>query len=259
MTKKLIFFDIDGTLLNEDKQLPEKTIEAIKAIKAKGHIVAIATGRGPFMYEDIRETLGIDTYVSYNGSLVVFENKVIYTEPLDKRALLQLEVEGHENNHPMMFMDHENMRQNVENHPSIEESIGTLKLTFTPDYDPSYHAGRDLYQALFFVDDEDMKRYTGRYPEFEFVRWHPLSVDILPACGSKWQGIKQLIEYLEIDLSDVYAFGDGLNDVEMLENIHNSVAMGNGCPEAKQVADYVTGHVDEDGLYEGIKEMGLID
>ena len=258
MTKKLIFFDIDGTLLNHDKQLPEKTIEAINQLKEQGHIVAIATGRGPFMYEDIRESLGVDTYVSYNGSFVVYEGDVIYTAPLDKQALLQLEVEGHENNHPMMFMDHKNMRQNVENHPSIDESIATLKLTFTPDYDPSYHAGRVLYQALFFVDQEEIKQYEGRYPEFEFVRWHPLSVDILPAGGSKWRGIKQLIDYVNIDPSDVYAFGDGLNDVEMLENIHNSVAMGNGCSEAKQVADYVTADVDEDGLYLGIKEMGLI-
>lgn len=258
MTRKLIFFDIDGTLLNDDKELPIKTVEAIEALKAKGHIVAIATGRGPFMYQDIREKLDIDTYVSYNGSYVVYEGTPIYTSPLDKRALLQLETEGHERQHPMMFMDHKDMKQNVKDHASINESMATLKLTFTPDYDPSYHADRDLYQALFFVDDEELKLYDQRFPEFEFVRWHPLSVDILPKGGSKWRGIKQLIEHVAIDPSDVYAFGDGLNDVEMLEHIHNSVAMGNGCPEAKQVADFVTTDVNEDGLYLGIKEMGLL-
>ena len=68
MTEKhIIFFDIDGTLLDEDKIMPNSTKEAIFALKEQGHEVAIATGRAPFMFVDIREELNIDTYISYNG------------------------------------------------------------------------------------------------------------------------------------------------------------------------------------------------
>ena len=59
--------DIDGTLLTEDKSLPESAKKAIQQLKSDGHEVAIATGRAPFMYKELREELGIDTYVSYNG------------------------------------------------------------------------------------------------------------------------------------------------------------------------------------------------
>src|SRR5690625_6023994 len=76
----LIFFDIDGTLLDHDKNLPSTTKSAINQLQSDGHIIAIATGRGPFMYEGLRQELNIDTFVSFNGSYVVLEDKVIRSE-----------------------------------------------------------------------------------------------------------------------------------------------------------------------------------
>src|SRR5699024_1203950 len=78
MNKSIIFFDIDSTLLNHEKELPKSAKEAILKLKENGHIVAIATGRAPFMYADLRKELEIDTYVSYNGQYVVLNGEVIY-------------------------------------------------------------------------------------------------------------------------------------------------------------------------------------
>ena len=72
------------------------------------------------------------------------------------------------------------------------------------------------------------------------------------------EGIKRLLDIMNINIKDAYAFGDGPNDVEMLDLIENSVAMGNAVEEAKAVSKYQTGHVDENGLYEGLKKTGLI-
>lgn len=69
------FFDIDGTIYDEDKQVPASTKEAIAELQRRGHHVAIATGRASYMFEDLREELGIDSYVSLNGQYVVFEGK----------------------------------------------------------------------------------------------------------------------------------------------------------------------------------------
>ncbi|SDC32998.1 hypothetical protein SAMN05421734_106164 [Pelagirhabdus alkalitolerans] len=257
-TRSLIFFDIDGTLLDEHKQLPQTTKEAVFRLKEAGHIVAIATGRAPFMYEDLRKELDIDSYVSYNGSYVVIEGEVIFKNALHKPDLLALAKEGLANDHPIVFMDEYDMRANVPNHNSINESIESLKIGVFPSYDPLYHEGRDLYQSLFFCTEDELQSYEQNYPSFDFVRWHPLSVDVLPSGGSKAKGIQEAVKRLGFDEDHVYAFGDGLNDVEMLTSVKNSVAMGNGVPEAKEVASFVTKDVADDGLLHGIKEMGLL-
>ncbi len=216
MSQKLIFFDIDGTLYNEEKQLPHSTINAIRELKEKGHYIAIATGRAPFLYQDLREELEIDTYVSFNGSYVVAENRVIDKKRLDNDTLMELIQFAKGKQHPLVFMDHEGMRSNIEYHPHIEESIGTLKWGH-PAHDPNYFQSREIYQSLAFCTEEEEGEYVESFPQFEFVRWHPLSVDILPANGSKARGIEAVINHLGFSHKDVYAFGDGLNDIEMLQ------------------------------------------
>ncbi|WP_096273590.1 Cof-type HAD-IIB family hydrolase [Paucisalibacillus globulus] len=255
--QSIIFFDIDGTLLDHNKELPGSTVEAIKELKREGHIVAIATGRGPFMYKEIREKLGINTYVSYNGQYVVVEGEVVYSNPLQKAALKNLTEDALENNTPVVFLDPDVMKANVPEHSYITESIKTLKMGF-PTYDPSYYENNAIYQTLLFCEEKDEKQYIDAFPEFDFVRWHPLSTDVLPKDGSKAKGIEKALEKLQIPAERVYAFGDGLNDVEMLSMVKNSVAMGNGVDEVKACAKYVTKPVDEDGIYHGLKMVGLL-
>ncbi|MEH7223294.1 Cof-type HAD-IIB family hydrolase [Bacillus sp. JJ1566] len=256
--RSLIFFDIDGTLLNHKKQLPASAKEAIFKLKELGHEVAIATGRAPFMFEDLREELGIGTYVSYNGQYVVLNGEEIYTNPLNEEALLQLTELALANNHPIVYMDHEDMKANVPEHEFITESIATLKIKSFPTYDPKYYEGRKLFQSLLFVQEGEESQYENGFKDFDFVRWHPVSVDVLPSGGSKAKGIEKLVEKLGIPEERIYAFGDGLNDMEMLTTIHNSVAMGNALDEVKEVAKYVTKSVEEDGILYGLKMVGLL-
>ncbi|NRG48280.1 HAD hydrolase family protein, partial [Bacillus sp. CRN 9] len=72
------------------------------------------------------------------------------------------------------------------------------------------------------------------------------------------EGIKEMIKRLQLDLEDVYAFGDGLNDIEMLEASGTGVAMGNAFDVVKEAADIVTDHVNEDGIWKGLKQLNLI-
>lgn len=256
--KSVIFFDIDGTLLTHDKELPATAKEAIFTLKRLGHEVAIATGRAPFMFEKLRKELEINTFVSYNGQYVVLNGEVLYTNPLKISPLLGLTEAALANNHPVVFMDHEDMKANVPEHDFIKESIDTLKIDKFPTHDPLYYKGRDLYQTLLFCPEGEEKQYEAAYPDFDFVRWHPVSVDILPKGGSKAKGIEKIVEKLGYPKERQYAFGDGLNDIQMLSTIENSVAMGNGEEEAKAVAKYVTKSVEEDGILYGLQMVGLL-
>ncbi|ANB61971.1 Cof-type HAD-IIB family hydrolase [Anoxybacteroides amylolyticum] len=257
MGKKIVFFDIDGTLLDENKELPSSTVQAVQVLKEAGVYVAIATGRAPFMFSDLRKKLGIDSFVSFNGQYVVSEGNVIYKNPLERHKLHELKEEAHENGHPLVFMDEKTMRASVENHPYIHESMGSLKFSH-PSLDAAYYENRDIYQALLFCKPEEEYAYVLAYPEFRFVRWHSVSTDVLPVGGSKAEGIRKLIERIGIKKEDVYAFGDGLNDMEMLRFVGTGVAMGNANEEVKQIADFVTKRVEEDGILYGLKQLELI-
>jgi Cof subfamily protein (haloacid dehalogenase superfamily) len=256
--QSVIFFDIDGTLLDHDKKLPPSTKEAVFKLKELGHIVAIATGRAPFMYEDLREELGIHTFVSYNGQYVVLNGEVLHTNPLHIPSLEKLTEAALNNGHPVVFMDHEDMKANVPEHSYINESIATLKIKHFPTHDPHYYKGRELYQTLLFCPEGEEKQYEEAFDAFDFVRWHPVSVDIVPKGGSKAKGIAKLVEKLGFPAERQFAFGDGPNDLDMLSTIYNSVAMGNGVEEVKKVSKYVTKSVDEDGILHGLKMVGLL-
>lgn len=257
-TKSVIFFDIDGTLLTHDKELPISTKEAIFKLKDEGHVVAIATGRAPFMFEDLREELNINTYVSYNGQYVVLDGEVLFTNPLKISSLEKLTENALLNEHPVVFMDHEDMKANVPEHHYINESIQSLKIKHFPTHDPYYYKGRDLYQTLLFCPEGEEKQYEQNYQDFDFVRWHPFSVDVVPSGGSKAIGIKKIVEKLGFSDEHQYAFGDGLNDIEMLSTIKNSVAMGNAENRVKEVAKYVTKSVEENGILHGLQQVGLL-
>ncbi|MFD2044777.1 Cof-type HAD-IIB family hydrolase [Ornithinibacillus salinisoli] len=256
--KNVIFFDIDGTLLNGEKKLPTSTKESIFKLKELGHEVAIATGRAPFMFEDLRKELEIDTFVSYNGQYVVVKGELVYANPLHIPSLQKLAEKALENNHPVVFMDHEDMRATVPEHNYINESLASLKLDHFPTHDPHYYKGRDLYQSLLFCEEGNEVQYEQEFTDFDFIRWHPYSVDILPKGGSKAIGIEKAAEILGYPEEKRYAFGDGLNDIEMLSTVKNSVAMGNAEDIVKSAAQHITKSVESNGIHHGLKMLGLL-
>ena len=130
-----------------------------------------------------------------------------------------------------------------------------------PHSNPSmkkYHEKREMYQSLLFCEGDEIDRYRESHKAFDYIRWHRYSCDIIPRGGSKAEGIRKLIEAADIDMKDVYAFGDGLNDIEMIQEVGTGVAMGNAVPEVKAVSDYVTTDVAEGGLTKAVYEVGLL-
>ena len=258
MQKKLIIFDIDGTLYNDEKQLPASTKEAIQTLQGEGHEIAIATGRSPFNFKDLREVLNINTFVGFNGQYVVRDDEIVYKNPVKRDLLEQLTVHARKHGHPLIYMDHEGWYSNVEEHAELAEAIDSLKVNNKVGFDPSFYENNEIYQTLLFCKNEHEAAYKEAVDQLDFVRWHQYSVDVLPLGGSKAMGIENLVKHLGVSPEHVYAFGDGLNDVEMLTYVHNSVAMGNGHDLAKKAAKFVTKDVGEDGILHGLQLVGLL-
>jgi len=255
--KKILFFDVDGTLYNSEKILPASAKEALFEARRNGYELAIATGRAPFMIQTLLEDLDINTYVTFNGQYVVYRGEVVYTNGVEKDDLAKIIAFGEARNEPVVFLDDKQMIASVKNNDMVAESLNTLKYPY-PNLDSTYYMQNDVYQTLIFMEEKDEHLYCEAFPNVQFVRWHRYSCDILPKGGSKAAGIEKVLDKMGLTLNDAIAFGDGINDIEMLQAVGTGVAMGNGHESVKAVATHVAEHVDEDGLAKIMRQLNII-
>ncbi|MFD0589599.1 Cof-type HAD-IIB family hydrolase [Paenibacillus sp. GCM10027627] len=257
MSYKIVFFDIDGTLVNEDKEIPADTVKAIRELKEKGIEPVIATGRAPYFIKPLAEMLGIESYVCLNGGYVVYKGEPLYRREITKSALEKLVALAGRHDHGLVFEGEHTYCSDRESHPFINDAILSLKVDF-PGYNPDFWRTDDIFQVFLHCESGDEPLYEELKSEFTLIRWHPQAMDVLPFGGSKAQGIAALLEKLGYTAEDAVAFGDGLNDKEMLHYVGFGVAMGNSHPELLPFANYVTTHVDEQGIRNGLIEAGLL-
>ncbi|WP_144509422.1 Cof-type HAD-IIB family hydrolase [Bacillus sp. FJAT-22090] len=257
MVNKILFLDIDGTILDNDKNIPNGVKDSIQTARENGHEVVIATGRAPFTAQSIMDELKIDSFICYNGQIVQFQGEIIHKGIIDTMELQHLTEFAMEREQPLVYMDDKEFVSNVPDHEDIYESISSLKLAL-PRVEENFFLSNDIHQALIFCDMEVQKEYEKAFPNLKFVRWHRVSCDVLPKGVSKAQGIELFLNYLHKTPKDAIAFGDGLNDVEMLQYVGTGVAMGNSVEELKKHASFVTDHVSENGLVNAMKKLKLI-
>lgn len=252
---KLVFFDIDGTLLPEgEKEIAKDVVDAIKSIKNDDTEIFICTGRCYHQAKPFLDQLNLDSYITSNGQEVCYKNEIIYESRYNddqKRSLVHLAKKfdldwGFETRSNINLAS----GVNTEYIKSIIEGYGFL------DVEVSNDLNKDIYQFWFFGDNSNVKNAVKQLDdEFKCYAWNKNSLEILPALESKANGISKVIE--RFDSVETYAFGDGVNDYEMLKFVDVSVAMGNANDEIKQIATFVTSDCREDGIVNGLKKVGL--
>ncbi len=257
MEKQIVFFDIDGTLLDEQKEIPESTKKAVRLLQENGIHTAIATGRSPYMFDWIREELNIHSYISINGQYVVFEGKEIYSNPIHPEWLESLKEMSSGKECTVGFCSQDDIRVCDWNHPYIESSFQSLKMDYPP-VDQEFYKRYPIYQGHLFCGQNEAPKFMERFPQLHFVQWHDYAYDVLPAGASKAVGIRKLLDALNIKNENSFAFGDGMNDIEMLKSVGTGIAMGNAVPEAKAAADMVTTASSNNGILNGLLQLGLI-
>lgn len=254
---KILFFDIDGTILDMEKNIPIGVKEAVAEANNNGHEIVIATGRAPFTAEAIFEQLNIDSFVCYNGQIVQYKGEIIHRGVIETDDLSQLTDFATKREQPVVYMDKKEFVSNIPDHQDVMESISSLKLAL-PRSEENFYLTNDIHQALVFCSIEEQKEYEKAFPNLKFVRWHRVSCDVLPTGVSKAKGIDLFLKHINKSSSDAIAFGDGLNDLEMLQFVGTGVAMGNSVEELKKHATFVTDHVSENGLVNAMRKLELI-
>lgn len=257
MKRKLFAFDIDGTLLDTNKQALDSTREALDKLRKVGHLVTIATGRSRFHAQEVIRDLDFTNYILCNGAAGFLDHEQVYKKLLDREQLDRFVEEAHSENIDTAFVSLDNIKRASSNHVGVMEEAMHSFGAVLPELDQYFIEEQDIYQALAFFD-KTYDNHFADYDKIRFVRWHENSVDVVPHDGSKAATIIHLADQVGIAQEDIISFGDGQNDREMLRMSGIGIAMGNAAPDVQAEAKLVTDTNDQDGIWKALKELAFI-
>lgn len=259
---KAIFFDVDNTLIcREENTIPESTIEAIKQLKNNNINIAIATGRSLAMVKQETFHQLFQTIISANGSLITVNDEVIYKQYLDKEKVRNL----------LIYFENEQIPYCIH---FLHESRGKIETDWVQHFSKKYNMqikaletdivdeldNYEIFQINAHISDDHIEWIKKIYPQFSFVKLIDVEegYDIFNKSCSKGSAIQYIKKLESNNQMQYYAFGDGFNDLEMFKEVDYSIAMGNGCDQLKEIATYVTDHINKNGIYKALKHLNII-
>ena len=255
---KIIFFDIDGTLVDpQTGRVPEKTIQALLRLREKGIRLCISTGRAPFEVPDIG-SLKFDAYCTYNGSLCYADDKILHSNPIAPQDVAQVLANAAGIGRPVSVATRQRLAANGWDQDLADYyRLAELELTVAPDFDAACR--EDVYQILLGCREEEHPAIIRGAQGVKIAVSWDRAVDVIPASSGKGTAIAKVLEYFRLDAAQAMAFGDSQNDLEMLKAVGVGVAMGNASLQAKAAADQICGAVSEDGIYHYCVAQGMIE
>lgn len=264
MSKKALFFDIDGTLLSEvTHRVPESAKRALAQARAQGHMVFINSGRPYCHIGPIKDEVEADGYLCGCGTYIVVGDEVLYSYHIPhelgiaiKKSIIEHDMDGIlEGAKACYFQKQE---------PRIEKMRDMrISLNKTGCISP-YGWDEDCYEfdKMCVIADEKSDR-AG------FFRSLGLDIDVIdrgndfyecvPAGHSKATAIEFILEKYGIPLKDAYVFGDSTNDLSMFEYAENAVLMGHHDRELEPFASFITKNVEDDGIEYAMKKLKIIE
>lgn len=279
MSRKVIFLDIDGTLCNEYGVVPPSAIEACQQARANGHQIFLCTGRSKIEIYDFIMEIGFDGVIGAAGGYIELDGEILRHIKMSESDLSKIKTFCESRGIHYLFESNSGIFASLNCSAYLselfEEYVGVdevARLEKEKGLDPFLEAiiecenpVRDDVNKVAFLHS---KTTVDEVVEFFKDQFHiipgtvpaygPNSGEIMIPGIHKAQAIETLLQHLGVSREETIAFGDGMNDVEMLQFVNIGIAMGNAKDAVKQYANDITDHVDEDGLYNGFKKLNLI-
>lgn len=276
MKQKLIFLDIDGTFTEPGKNVPPPSaLEAVRRAQAKGHKAVLCSGRNHVMLLPLLQ-YGFDGVISSAGGCIEYGGQMVYDCPMtpeqQKRVLSVFEESGiyrtigsrHHSYTDEGFKEF--LAENAQSQANSELLRWRIQLESELNIRPmAEYDGEPIYGMAFMSCGMDRLRrpMEALQDEFHFC------IQDTDACGivngelmnrafNKGMAVRRLCQYLDVPVEDTVAFGDSMNDLELLQTAGVSVCMGNGSAGLKEIAGLVCPPVEEDGLYWAFEKLGFI-
>ena len=258
---KMIATDIDGTILKWGLDFTPAMRQCIKRLKEHGVKVVLVTGRMHCAALPVARELGLDTpIISYQGGLIKdFDNNTLYQKNLDSKYAKDIVLWARKNNiHINLYLDD---KLYVERDNDIVKQYTDGKFI---DYEVINFDSLAIKNVnkILAIDLKDPDKVTGwvnelreKYPELYIVKSTPYFCEIGCSEAKKSLGVEFLCKMWGLDKSEVLTIGDQNNDIDLVKAGGIGVAMGNGTPELKQCADFITDTVENDGFVKAVEKF----
>lgn len=266
MTHKIIFSDIDGTLLNKDRQLSELTKEVIRELQTKVPVVLISS-RMPEAMRHLQHELHIShqPLICYNGGLILIDDKPVSSTQISLDILKDL----HKFNaslkcHLSLYHGEEWFVPSMDHWAKREESNTRVTPAVMPNEDVIIKwekENKGAHKIMCMGEEEHIDKIVDHLTknfgkELHLYRSKPTYLEVANREVSKLTAIKFLLEqHFHFSLEEAIAFGDNYNDYEMLKAVGMGIAVGNAKPEILEIANEITHHGKEDGVAKSLQKL----
>ena len=269
----LIFFDIDGPLLNDKGVLRESAGLALQRLKEKGHKIFLATGRSKVELPEQLLDLEFQGMVLGNGSYVEYAGKEIYRDVMDKEMLYHLSQDLEQWNAHILYGAKDacyvwqsskeyllNLMQEMYPETGVSEEMERIMMII--------HDSKDINQIEkinFFNYKGNLDELKEKFSDYFYILPNSIvdasdksSGEVTKIGINKAVGISHILNYIDETKESVIALGDGYNDIEMIQFSHIGIAMENSVPILKQYADMIAPDIDADGVYTVLEQLKLV-
>ena len=259
---KLIVTDIDGTILKSDFTFNKKVIDCIKKLSNNGVKVVLISGRMNESILSIHKQLELDTpIVSFQGGLVKLGDKILYQRCLDNEIGREvINWAKSKNIHINLYMD--DVLYSEVDDETIRRYTNERNVRFIcKNFDEIELNNINKILLIDFKNHKKIKNaeeyLSKKYPHLHICRSMDAFCEVCNGQASKGDAVEFLKKYYNLDTSEILSIGDHNNDIPLLHAGGIKVAMGNGTPEIKKIADYVTDTVDNDGFVKAVERFVL--
>ena len=260
MKKKYFFFDIDGTLTDRATgKIVPSAILAVQKLKEAGHFVAINTGRAHYKARKFFDENGFDNMVCNGGKAIVVNRELVENSPLVFEDAIKLYHEAIDKGYGVLVADEDSDLVRTRDFRFYEQAgIRKEPTTYVIDGDYEPEKKGIIYKMYISVPQSEESRLLNILPSAEPLGclWFEPEY-LLIQQDAKKEGILRMLELAGGESEDVVVFGDDTNDLDMFADEFYKVAMGNGHPALKAVADEIAPPNTDDGIYKVCEKNGL--
>ena len=269
MKYKLLVLDVDGTLLNDEREISKRTLAALLKVQQMGVRIVLASGRPTYGLMPLAKTLELGNYggvvLSYNGCQIIKaqNGEILFERRINPEMLPYLEKKARKNGFAIFTYHDDTLITDSPDNEYIknEALLNNLKIIREDEFSTAIDSApckcmlvSDKEKALIGLEQHWEKRLAGTLDAF---RSEPYFLEVVPCGVNKANTLGALLEHLGVTREEVIAVGDGVCDVTMLQLAGMGVAMGHSQDSVKVCADYVTASNEEDGVALAVEKLIL--
>lgn len=269
MKYKLLVLDVDGTLLNDEREISKRTLAALLKVQQMGVRIVLASGRPTYGLMPLAKTLELGNYggfiLSYNGCQIIKaqNGEILFERRINPEMLPYLEKKARKNGFAIFTYHDDTLITDSPDNEYIknEALLNNLKIIKEDEFSTAIDFApckcmlvSDKEKALIGLEQHWEKRLAGTLDAF---RSEPYFLEVVPCGVNKANTLGALLEHLGVTREEVIAVGDGVCDVTMLQLAGMGVAMGHSQDSVKVCADYVTASNEEDGVALTVEKLIL--